>query len=138
MKGGKGTRAITTSKLSVGYVHGAIRNALLQDLDLALIPGKLTCFMGPNGIGKSTLIRTLAGLQKPLSGEIRYDGICIGDSVDPQQLAVVLTDRISAINMTAFEVVAFGRYPYLRWDVKLSEKDKQIIALPCQNFILII
>jgi iron complex transport system ATP-binding protein len=135
MKGGNGTRAITTRKLSVGYVSGAVRNALLQDLDLALIPGKVTCFMGPNGIGKSTLIRTLAGLQKPLSGEIRYDGIHIGDSVDlPQHLAVVLTDRITAINMTAFEVVAFGRYPYLRWDVKLSEKDKQIITRTLSEF----
>lgn len=135
MRADKGKRAITTRKLSVGYVRGAVNNAVLQNLDLALIPGKLTCFMGPNGIGKSTLIRTLAGLQKPLSGEIRYDGINIGRAVDlPQHLAVVLTDRISAINMTAFEVVAFGRYPYLGWDVKLSEKDQEIITQTLTEF----
>jgi iron complex transport system ATP-binding protein len=135
MNGDKVSSAISTANLSVGYDRGPIRNALLERLDLKLISGKLTCFMGPNGIGKSTLIRTLGGLQEPLSGEIRYDGIHRQHLADlPQHLAVVLTDRISAINMTVFEVVAFGRYPYLGWDVKLSEKDHQMIGNTLAEF----
>lgn len=129
MKDVKDERAISTSDLSVGYLRGATRNVLFEHLDLTLIPGKLTCFMGPNGIGKSTLIRTLAGLQKPLSGKIQYGGKQVEDPNDlPQRLAVVLTDRITAVNMTAFELVAFGRYPYLGWDVKLTGRDQQMIA----------
>lgn len=135
MKGDKVLSAISTANLSVGYIRGPMRNVLLEHLDLGLVSGKLTCFMGPNGIGKSTLIRTLGGLQKPLSGEIRYGGIDPEDLSNlPQHLAVVLTDRISAINMTAFEVVAFGRYPYLGWDVKLSEKDQQTIGDTLSEF----
>jgi iron complex transport system ATP-binding protein len=121
-------KAINTTDLSIGYVRGKQRRALLENLNLTIMPGKLICFMGPNGIGKSTLIRTLAGLQKPLSGQITYGSMSPDqETALPQRLAVVLTDRISAVNMTALEVVAFGRYPYLGWDVKLSERDKQII-----------
>lgn len=89
--------------------------------------------MGPNGIGKSTLIRTLAGLQKPLSGQVKYDTAGIDPPPGhqnfklPQHIAVVLTDRITAVNMTVYEVVSFGRYPYLNWDVKLNRTDVEII-----------
>lgn len=126
---GRNTGAIQTENLTIGYVRGSFRHELFKHLDLTLVPGKLSCFMGPNGIGKSTLIRTLAGLQRPLSGEILYSGLRKNASVDlPQHLAVVLTDRISAINMTAFDVVAFGRYPYLGWDARLSNNDQKSIA----------
>ena len=84
-----------------------------SELDLDLMAGELVCFMGPNGIGKSTLIRTLAGLQKPLSGVISTE----------KKIAIVLTDRIHAYNMTVRDLVTFGRYPYLNWNIKLNEKD---------------
>ena len=128
MSARKASGAIITQDLAVGYVRGALRHELFRQLDIELLPGKLTCFMGPNGIGKSTLIRTLSGLQNPMSGEIMYAGSRKGERVDlPRHLAVVLTDRISATNMTAFEVVAFGRYPYLTWNVRLSANDQQMI-----------
>ncbi len=129
MSVGKASGAIITENLSVGYIRGSLKHELFQRLDMHLFPGKLTCFMGPNGIGKSTLIRTLAGLQKPMSGEIKYTGSGKGDLVAlPRHLAVVLTDRISATNMTALEVVAFGRYPYLGWNARLSAVDQKMIA----------
>ena len=135
MGAGKATGAIFTDDLSVGYIKGSLRQELFQNLNLELMAGKLTCFMGPNGIGKSTLIRTLAGLHNPLSGEVKYTGSLEARSVDlPRHLAVVLTDRISAINMTAFEVVAFGRYPYLGWNVRLSAHDQQMIADTLREF----
>ncbi len=75
--------------------------------------------MGPNGCGKSTLIRTLAGLQQPIEGTI--------PKKDERTVAVVLTDRIQSPHMTVSELIVFGRYPYLGWDLKLSEKDKAIV-----------
>lgn len=118
--------------LTVGYAHQKGKNILLESLNLKLKAGELVCFMGPNGVGKSTLIRTLAGLQKPLSGQLKYDPQVSAlhhpsDMNLPQQIAVVLTDRITAINMTVYDVVSFGRYPYLRWDAKLSAKDSALI-----------
>lgn len=126
---------IETTDLSIGYLHGVMRNVLLEGLNLMLRPGELVCFMGPNGIGKSTLIRTLAGLQKCLSGQIKYaaDGGGVPSDL-PQHVAVVLTDRVTAANMTVLEVVSFGRYPYLSWDVKLSSGDKAIINSTLSEF----
>lgn len=125
--------AIKTRNLSVGYPGRVIKNLLFENLDLNLKSAELTCFMGPNGVGKSTLIRTLAGLQKPISGEILFD-----EKFRPpvkgrhaqslaKSVSVVLTDRISSINMNVYELVSFGRYPYLGWDTMLSNDDKQII-----------
>ncbi|HTE31501.1 MAG TPA: ABC transporter ATP-binding protein, partial [Chryseolinea sp.] len=108
-----------THDLSIGYEN----KPLLQGLNLCLNPGTLICFMGPNGIGKSTLIRTLAGLQKPISGKVSV----AASSQYPAPVAVVLTDRIAAIYMTVAELVAFGRYPYLNWGIQLAERDKVII-----------
>ncbi len=110
--------------LSVGYTEGDTQHVLFENIDLELHAGELVCFMGANGIGKSSLIRTLAGLQKSLSGAAPFDS-----AQDDRQktISVVLTDRVNVVNMTVAELVALGRYPYLDWDIKLSDEDKSII-----------
>jgi iron complex transport system ATP-binding protein len=80
--------------------------------------------MGANGAGKSTLIRTLAGLQQPLRGSVTD---AKGNRPDVRAIAVVLTEKISAVNMTVRELVAFGRYPYLDWTVRLTSEDRRVI-----------
>src|SRR5690606_29771150 len=81
--------------------------------------------MGPNGAGKSSLLRTLAGLQMPLSGKVN---ILAGTrQAASHQIAVVLTDRINQVNLTVEEIVTFGRYPYLDWNIRLSAEDHRII-----------
>lgn len=111
-------------QLTVGY-EGSAPLVLFRDLNLSLQTGKVVCFMGPNGIGKSTLVRTLAGLHKPLAGKIMYNS-------KPQQsfekfISVVLTDKPSASYLTAEELISFGRYPYINWLVRLSDTDRQAI-----------
>jgi iron complex transport system ATP-binding protein len=101
--------------LTVGYNN----LPLFKDLDLELHAGELVCFMGPNGCGKSTLIRTLAGLQQPLAG--------IVPPKDEKRVAVVLTDRVHSQHMTVYDLIMYGRYPYLGWDLKLSDEDVEII-----------
>jgi iron complex transport system ATP-binding protein len=119
---------ILIENLTVGYGQAGMRNILFQDLNLEIHAGELVCFMGSNGVGKSTLIRTLAGLQLPFSGRITYNGHLGNSEITlPQQIAVVLTDKITATNMTVFEVVSYGRYPYLSWNVNLAEKDINLI-----------
>jgi iron complex transport system ATP-binding protein len=124
--------SIQTRDLSIGYPDTGMVNPLFKNVNLNLRPGALTCFMGPNGIGKSTLIRTLAGLQRPLSGNILYGvrgGSSTGNSSGSlaKNVSVVLTDRIATVNMNVYELVSFGRYPYLGWGTLLSEEDKLIV-----------
>src|SRR5688500_241523 len=130
---------IETIGLTIGYRHKGKENILLKDLNLTLRSGELVCFMGQNGIGKSTLIRTLAGLQQPLSGKIAYKISHQNSALSalPHQLAVVLTDRITAINMTVYDLVAFGRYPYLDWTVKLAPRDIDLIKRTLEEFRIV-
>jgi len=130
MKAAPVQSVIQTQDLSVGYAHGRKENVLFENLSLGLKPGELTCFMGPNGVGKSTLIRTFLGLQKPLAGSFHIQhspapGQKTG--VQARQVAAVLSDRISAVNMNAYELVSFGRYPYLGWDARLTPEDHAIV-----------
>lgn len=122
----EGTAYITTNNLAVGYTHGKKQNRLFERLDLSVYGGQMTCFMGPNGAGKSSLLRTLARLQQPLDGRIQYHASSETDKPE-HQIAVVLTDRVNAANLTVEEVVSFGRYPYLGWNIQLHSRDKKII-----------
>ena len=107
------------SHLNIGYRHGRATRLLFEDLTLELQPGELICFMGPNGIGKSTLLRTLAGLHPPLSGTL--------PAVSPATIAIVLTEKIQSPNLTVREVITYGRYPFLDWLVSLKADDETLI-----------
>jgi iron complex transport system ATP-binding protein len=61
---------LTTSNLSIGYTSKATTTIIAENLNLNLQAGKLIALIGANGIGKSTLLRTITGIQKPLSGTI--------------------------------------------------------------------
>ncbi len=115
---------LSTRDLQIGYVQKGQENRLFSNLNLSLQGGKMICFMGPNGAGKSSLLRTLAGLQKPLRGEV-----IVGNAGGrkERQIAVVLTDRVTAVNLTVAEIVTFGRYPYLGWNIRLTEEDRRIV-----------
>jgi iron complex transport system ATP-binding protein len=117
---------LSTTALQIGYTANKKENILFKDLNLELKAGELVCFMGPNGIGKSSLIRTLAGLQKPLSGKIEINNLEAAHGLS-RQIAVVLTEKIFTVAMTVYEVIAFGRYPYLNWNISLSDMDNEII-----------
>jgi iron complex transport system ATP-binding protein len=113
---------LTTTHLDVGYPTKP-ETLLFHKLNLSLRPGQLVCFMGPNGVGKSTLIRTLAGLQKPLRGIVSRPG----NQETERNIAVVLTDKPGVGNMTAQEVITYGRYPYLSWSIRLTKDDETSI-----------
>ncbi|HEX8040918.1 MAG TPA: ABC transporter ATP-binding protein [Chryseosolibacter sp.] len=128
-------RYLTTTDLTIGYRQPTGQNILFERLNLSLSAGQMICFMGPNGAGKSSLLRALAGLQKPLAGTIRIEGGGKTENI-PTQVAVVLTDRIYGLNLTVEEIVAFGRYPYLGWNIRLSKEDEEKIQAAIEQIHL--
>lgn len=115
---------ISIKNLSLGYPG----QPLFENLNLELRERELVCFMGPNGAGKSTLIRTIAGLQKPVSGGVTiFPAKSDGPKELNRNIALVLTDPVKGLNMTVGDIVAFGRYPYLGWDIRQDKKDQEII-----------
>jgi iron complex transport system ATP-binding protein len=120
-------KLLSIQNLAVGYRTGTTTNALFENLNLALHTHELVCFMGPNGVGKSTLIRTLAGLQESLTPTQGFDYASGFDSAQPDNIAVVLTDKITAVNMTVKELISYGRYPYLDWKLDLKKEDHELI-----------
>jgi iron complex transport system ATP-binding protein len=122
---------LTTQNLSVGYNVGRKSEKIIQkNLNLSLYRGELVSLLGTNGVGKSTLLRTLAGLQKPIVGSISLDNQVITNyqaSHLAHKLSLVLTDRIEIGNFSARNLIALGRYPYTGWLGNLTEEDEKII-----------
>ncbi|MEM1324419.1 MAG: ABC transporter ATP-binding protein [Bacteroidota bacterium] len=119
-------KTMTLTTLTVGYGSKRKPKVVSANISAELFKGELVCFLGPNGAGKSTLIRTLAGMQQPLSGEVFLQGenvhnISKGELA--KKMSLVLTDRVQSGLLTAYEVVALGRYPHTSWSGKLTEAD---------------
>ncbi len=102
----------------------------MNDITFDLLEGELCAIVGVNGIGKSTLLRTIGKVQPKLSGIIKINGKDL-ESYTPQDLAlqisVVLTEPIASKNMTVLELIALGRLPYTNWLGTLTDKDVQSI-----------
>jgi iron complex transport system ATP-binding protein len=122
---------LVTHNLTIGYSQARRPTHVVgEDISLSIPPGELVCLIGPNGVGKSTLIRTIAGLQSPLSGHVKLVGKEI-NKLKPRELAkllsIVLTNRVNAGSMSAYGLVALGRHPYTDWTGKLTPRDEKAI-----------
>lgn len=118
---------LTTHSLSIGYSK---QKPLVSNLNLTLRSGALTILTGKNGTGKSTLLKTITKIIKPLDGKIFVNGTDLSQISAAQmaeKAAVVLTDRLSSENFSALEVISFGRSPYTGFFGRLTQKDYSII-----------
>ncbi|MFY8066118.1 MAG: ABC transporter ATP-binding protein [Flavobacterium sp.] len=121
---------LSTSNLSIGYQSKKEKNIIAENLNLTFEEGKLISLVGGNGIGKSTLLRTITGIQKPLAGTVtlKKKEIHLYDSLSlAQNLSLVLTEKLPPSNLTVFELIALGRQPYTNWLGKLSAEDLEKI-----------
>lgn len=119
-------------QLVAGYVlPGVGRRAVVGPETRVLRRGELACLLGPNGAGKSTLLRTMAGMQAPLAGRVLLDGADL-HRLSPRELArrlsIVLTDRVTAGLLTAYDLVALGRHPFTDWTGRLTPADHEVVA----------
>jgi len=117
---------LSTSNLSIGYSNKKEKNSIASNIDLSLEKAKLIALIGANGIGKSTLLRTITGIQKPISGTVLLNKKNIHeiDSLSlAQNLSVVLTEKLPPSNLSVWEIIALGRQPYTNWIGKLTDND---------------
>jgi len=123
--------ALVTRDLAVGYRSRRERRAVLERVNVSVAHGELVCLLGPNGIGKSTLMRTLGRMQVPLWGSVQLGGRAIESlsaSELAQRLGVVLTERVAVESLRVRQVVALGRYPHSGWFGGLSERDHEVVS----------
>ncbi|WPO79243.1 ABC transporter ATP-binding protein [Flavobacterium sp. KACC 22761] len=117
---------LSTSNLNIGYKSKKGVTTIAEHLNLNLASGKLITLIGANGIGKSTLLRTITGIQKPLSGNVYLNEKNISDYKPlelAQNLSLVLTEKLPPSNLSVFELVALGRQPYTNWVGTLTPED---------------
>lgn len=112
--------------LTCGY---NMQSPVLSDINLEFdTEDGLICIIGPNGVGKSTLIRCIDNLIPPLKGRVTLDGVDVRD-IERKELAskIGYVQTIFAVqsSVTVFEAIMMGRYNHMRW--KVGTQDLQII-----------
>ena len=128
---------IILKNLCIGYRTKNIIRTVAEGINAAIRQGELTCLLGANGIGKSTLLRTLSAFQPKLGGEIIIRSQESGnrsqeiDAFTDKELSrvigVVLTEKPDIRNMTVRELVALGRSPYTGFWGTLHDEDWQVV-----------
>lgn len=126
----KKEKTIEIKDLSIGYRSKKNTRIVAESITSTIYSGELTCLLGSNGIGKSTLLRTLTGFQPQLAGDIFIYNKRIKNYSEKELatlVSVVLTEKFDIKNMTSYELIGLGRSPYTGFWGKLTPDDKRHI-----------
>lgn len=112
--------------MSVGYN----RRILIRGIDAEIEKGSILTLIGPNGAGKSTILKSMSDQISKIAGTVWIDGEDTRDWTQKklsQNLAVMLTDRVSAPQLTCADIAAMGRYPYTNFAGRLTAHDRELV-----------
>jgi len=118
-------KILDIKSLSIGY-----QSEIQKDINVELYEGQFVCLIGPNGIGKSTFLKTISNVIPAISGEVilQEENLLNLNSKDLSKLiSLVLTDHIDGFNLRAIDVIRMGRYPHTGFWGKLNSEDVKII-----------
>jgi iron complex transport system ATP-binding protein len=121
---------IVAKNLTLGYSNRKPKKAVLENLSFQLFENELTCLLGPNGVGKSTLIKAILGQLKPWNGELTLNEKNIqkfSNGELSKALSVVLSEPVLPGNMTVGQLVALGRIPHTGWTGRLDMHDRDLV-----------
>ena len=120
----------------MNLVHNYSTYKVLKDVSFSVDSGEVVSLLGPNGCGKSTTIKIISSLFKPVSGKIKIDGRSI-DEIDPVDRAklngYVPQYFTYSSYTTVLETVLIGRTPYMSWSVSDEDLAAVDYALRCMN-----
>lgn len=121
---------IELKDLNIGYRSKGKAVSVYKNLNALFDRGDLVGLVGDNGVGKSTLLKTITGNLKPLSGEVYIQSTLV-EHFSMQELShilsIVITEKIGGFNLTVWDLVASGRTPYINAFGNLTPKDEEII-----------
>jgi len=121
---------VKLKNLTIGYMARKNRKVVAEGINASLENARMTCLIGPNGVGKSTLLRTLSAFQPPLVGQVFIhdkDLALLREKQLAKLIGVVLTARPDVQNMTVEDMVGLGRSPYTGFWGGLSAEDHAIV-----------
>jgi iron complex transport system ATP-binding protein len=130
---GASSPILNIKNLEVGYLPN---DKVFVPFSVDAHEGELIALVGRNGMGKSTLLRTLAKLQKPLSGRIEILGNDLNTILENQKskfLSFVPAEPIRIPNLDVRSFVAIARFPYTGWSRGLSQSDWQMVDAAMQQ-----
>ncbi len=118
-------------QLQIGYAQKKTSLKVCPPIDHSFSVGQINTIIGLNGSGKTTLIKTIGGILPALDG-----GVFIHDrnlktikkEVISKEISLVLTAPLASENMSVYELVSMGRYPYTNWLGKMDNKNHQSIC----------
>lgn len=116
--------------LTIGYQAGKQAKTVLDSLNVSVNRGELIGIIGQNGIGKSTLLRTIALLQKPLKGKVLLEGRMVESysrNKFAERVSFVSTEILKLNHCTVRQMISFGRSPYTDWFGNLSRDDQTMV-----------
>lgn len=121
---------IKINKLEIGYKTKDNCRVVIKNINESLYSGELTCLLGANGVGKSTLLKTLSKFISKLNGDI----LILDKEIEnykvnklARKISIVLTQRPQVYNMTVRELVESGRTPYTNFLGHLKANDTAIV-----------
>lgn len=127
---------LKTKNLSIGYTSKKKQTCIASHINIELKKGELVGLVGANGIGKSTLLRTLTKVQPEIGGDVIINNTALktfSNIALAKVLSLVLTDHLASKNLTVFELIALGRQPYTNWVGNLSSEDIKAINTAIQQ-----
>ena len=109
---------------------------ILKDINLKINKGTIFGIIGPNGVGKTTLLRCLTGIYKPISGNINYDGIEVYDNIEIKgQIGYVADENIMQTKFKVKEVLKYYQYTYDAFDENKFNELNKIFKIPENKYI---
>jgi iron complex transport system ATP-binding protein len=121
---------IVFKNATLGYKKNNESISVLKEINLSFSSGDFIGIVGLNGVGKSTLLKSLSGLLPLLNGEIHIDERSVTDYLLndlAKKIAIVLTEKIGGFNLTSYDVVAAGQMPYTNSFNRLENENLAII-----------